>query len=109
MRRRERNAVDTLERSSKPESISGEAVVTSHTAVVLVDDALRVASARSAFTRVEALGLLRRVEAAAHDLPGAPEIGDVIDVADRRSRDQLLVPRDELLNPLLDIRLLLVA
>jgi hypothetical protein len=96
MWRRDRGDLATLERggSSSP-------------AVAMVDDALRVASGRQLFTRAEAVGLLHQVEVVAHDLPAGARVVAIVNDVDRASENALMVSRSELMDPLLDIRLVL--
>jgi len=77
--------------------------------VSLVDDALRVAARRQFFTRDEALDLLRRVEAEAHDHARAATVERIVADVDSGSADQVMVSRNDLLDPLLDIRLALCS
>lgn len=81
----------------------------SSSSVSLVDAALRVAARRQFFTRDEALDLLRRVEAEAHDHARAAAVERIVANADSASADQVMVGRADLLDPLLDIRLALCS
>jgi hypothetical protein len=74
-----------------------------------VDVALRVASRRALFTRDEVFGLLHQVEVAAHDLPVAERVVEIVDEAERETSDHVMCSRAELVDPLLDIRLTLGA
>ena len=75
--------------------------------LTLVDDALRVARGRQLFTRDEALGLLRQVRSEVDDAGRAASIERIVADADARSAEQLMVTRADLVDPLLDIRLVL--
>ena len=75
--------------------------------VSLVDDALRVAAGRQFFTRDEALGLLHQIEREARDHDAATTIERIVADLDSSSFDQRVIPRIDLLDPLLDIRLVL--
>jgi len=77
------------------------------TPLSLVDDALRVASGRQLFTRDEALGLLHRVRSEVADPARAATVERIVAVADSSSSEQLMVSCAELVDPLLDIRLVL--
>ena len=73
----------------------------------LVDDALRVAAGRQFFTRDEALGLLRQIESEARDHDAATTVERIVADLDSSSVDEVMIPRADLLDPLLDIRLVL--
>jgi hypothetical protein len=72
-----------------------------------VDAALRVAAARQLFTRTEVLGLLRQVAAETRDHAGAADVERIIADVDAESVDRMMISRTDLLDPLLDIRLVL--
>jgi hypothetical protein len=72
-----------------------------------VDDALRIASGRRLFTRDEAIGLLRQVESVVEDPVRAARVERIVADADSGSADQLMVSCSDLVDPLLDIRLVL--
>ena len=78
-------------------------------AVSLVDDALQVAARRELFTRDEALGLLRRIELDTRDHAGAANVEKIVVGVDLASADQAILSRIELVDPLLDIRLVLCS
>jgi hypothetical protein len=72
-----------------------------------VDDALRAAARREFFTPAEALELLHRVrESVAGGTLGATVAGIVADAAASYS-NQMMLDRGRLVDPLLDIRLVL--
>jgi hypothetical protein len=75
--------------------------------VAVVDDALRVASGRQLFTRDEALGLLRRVGSEVDDPTRAASVERIVADADSDSAEQMMVSCADLIDPLLDIRLVL--
>jgi hypothetical protein len=75
--------------------------------VSLVDDALEVAARRELFTRDEALGLLRRIELDTRGHAGAATVERIVVGVDLASADQAILSRTELVDPLLDIRLVL--
>jgi hypothetical protein len=77
--------------------------------VSLVDDALEVAARRELFTRDEALGLLRRIELDTRGHAGAASVEKIVVGVDAASADQAILSRTELVDPLLDIRLVLSA
>jgi hypothetical protein len=77
--------------------------------VSLVDDALRVASGRQLFTRDEALGLLRRVGSEVDDPVRAASVERIVADADTGSAEQMMVSCTDLVDPLLDIRLVLCS
>jgi hypothetical protein len=77
--------------------------------LALVDDALRVAQGRQLFTRDEALRLLRRVGSAVGDPRRAASVERIVAHADAGSAEQLMVSRTDLVDPLLDIRLVLAS
>jgi hypothetical protein len=73
--------------------------------LVAVDAALAMASHRSLVTTDEALRLLRGVHAAVEVGPAASAVDRIIAEAARSYTDQMVLDREMLLNPLLDIRL----
>ena len=73
----------------------------------LVDDALRVACGRQLFTRDEALELLRRVESEVEDPARSARVERIVADANVASADQLMLSCADLVDPLLDIRLVL--
>jgi hypothetical protein len=75
--------------------------------VALVDGALRVVAGRQLFTRDEALDLLHRVEADARDHADAATVERIVAEVDADSADQLMIYWADLVDPLLDIRLVL--
>ena len=74
-----------------------------------VDEALRVASRRRLFTRDEALGLLRQVESGVDDPARAATVERIVADADAGSAEQMMVTCSDLVDPLLDIRLVLCS
>src|SRR6476469_8649303 len=74
-----------------------------------VDDAPRVASGRQLFTRDEALGLLRRVGSEVDDPVRAASVERIVADADTGSAEQMMVSCTDLVDPLLDIRLVLCS
>lgn len=95
MRRRSRSTELQTGPASTGESLS------------MVDAALRVASRREFFTRDEALGLLHRLETEARTHEQAVGVERIVARVDTASSDQVMIPRSDLLDPLLDIRLVL--
>jgi hypothetical protein len=79
-------------------------VVAARPVVVLVDDALRTTSRCSLVRRSEAIGVLHRVESAAHDLPAASHVLAIVDRIERESAHQELVPQRTVVDALLDVR-----
>ncbi len=96
-------ATATLEAPATVEAASPVA-----TSMLLVDEALRMASTRQLFTRAETMSVLHRIEVSTRDLSAGARVVEIVNAADRGSRDQLVVPQADLVNPLLDIRLVLV-
>ncbi len=78
-------------------------------AVSLVDDALQVAARRELFTRDEALALLHRIELDTRGHAGAMSVEQIVVGVDAASVDQAILSRSELVDPLLDIRLVLCS
>lgn len=74
-------------------------------ALALVDTALRMVAQREVFTRDEALQMPRDVRAGIHDTT----VGAILDGVLAACEHDLLIRRSRLLDPLLDIRLALVA
>lgn len=102
MRRQPHDREATLTRPANGVASAGEQGVRA-----LVDGALTVAASRELFTRGEALTLLHEVETAAHDLPAGPRVEEIVNEADRDSADRMMCARADLVNSLLDIRLVL--
>ena len=78
-------------------------------ALALVDETLRIASARNNFSRAEGLRLLHRVETVVHELPARDRVARIVNDVDRGSADRVLLSRLDLLDPLLEIRLALAS
>ena len=75
----------------------------------LVDDALQVAARREHFTRDEALALLRQIELDMRGHAGAANVEQIVVDVDLASADQPILSRIQLVDPLLDIRLVLCS
>ena len=96
-------------RRFKRQSAPGASEGVERRAVSLVDDALQVAARRDLFTRDEALGLLRRIEFDTRGDAGARSVEQIVGGVDATSADQAILSRYELVDPLLDIRLVLCS
>lgn len=77
--------------------------------VSLVDDALRATAGRQFFTRDEALRLLHQIESEARDHAAGPTVVRIVADVDSSSVDRMVIPSTDLLDPLLDIRLVLCS
>lgn len=108
MRRRDRSRADTLEHAAGVASALGPEALGPGVAEAIVDDALRTATTRETFTRSEALQVLRKVATAIDGAAGVPDVMAIVDRIDRDTGDQALIPRADLVNGLLDIRLALI-
>jgi hypothetical protein len=86
---------------------TGLAPVQEVAALVMVDRALDVASDREFFTSDEAASLLEDVRANVHDLALTSVVTSVVDDALLSYRDQVIVDRSRVVDPLLDLRLAL--
>ena len=102
MRRPTREPDATITRSASDAASAEEQGVRA-----LVDGALSVASSRELFTRGEALSILHEVESAAHELSAGPRVEEIVHEADRESADRMMCSSADLVNSLLDIRLVL--
>jgi hypothetical protein len=78
-------------------------------AVALVDDALGEYSSRELVNRVDALGRLRGVELATHDLASGPRVVEIVGDADRAWAETQVVSQVAVLDVLLDLRSALTA
>ena len=96
-------------RRFKQQSAPGASDGVERGAVSLVDDALQVAARRELFTRDEAMGLLRRIELDTRGHAGATSVEQIVGVVDAASADQAILSRSDLVDPLLDIRLVLCS
>jgi hypothetical protein len=95
-----------MRRTKQAEDVRSSAM-TEPEPVSLVDGALRVVATRQLFTRDEALDLLHQVEADARDHAAAATVERIVAEVDADSADQLMIARANLVDPLLDIRLVL--
>jgi hypothetical protein len=75
--------------------------------VDVVDDALRSASRRELLTRHEAVDLLERAQASAPEGALGVAIGGIVTEAAASYTDQEILARGRVVDPLLDIRLVL--
>jgi hypothetical protein len=75
----------------------------------LVDTALSLAARREIFTAEEALELLRGVQNKMHDGSTEDALARIVDTAEESYRDTPLVDRSRVIDPLLDMRLALLA
>jgi hypothetical protein len=75
--------------------------------VDVVDDALRLATGREPFTADEALRVLRQVQAGVPEGECSVPIAGIVADAAASFSDEAILDRDRLVNPLLDIRLVL--
>jgi hypothetical protein len=74
-----------------------------------VDEALRAASVRALFTPEEAHRLFRAVEYGIPDDELRGEVAIVVERAEEGYGSQMMLDRDRVLDPLLDIRLIVTA
>jgi hypothetical protein len=83
--------------------------VTRGDALQTVDEALRAASIRRLFTPEEAHRLFRAIEYGIPDDRLRGEVAIVVERAEQAFDGQMMLDRDRVLDPLLDIRLILAA
>jgi hypothetical protein len=102
-----RSQEGSQEGSQDPTQLRLPDATSNGTPLSLVDDALRVACGRQLFTRDEALELLRQVESEVDDPARAARVERIVADADVASADQLMLNCADLVDPLLDIRLVL--
>jgi hypothetical protein len=98
------NALKRLTRAADPRPAAPDAGP-----VPVVDAALRLAAGRQLFTREEALGLLQEVEAEVDDPERATTVERIVADVDTGWAEQLMVSRSDVVDSLLDIRLVLCS
>jgi hypothetical protein len=77
--------------------------------VVAVDRALRLATARALLTHDEALGLLHAVRDSVTGDGAGPRAAEILAEAESSLRDCVLVDPGRVVDPLLDVRLVLAC